>query len=214
LTARDYYENYWRKDRRYSDPLSAKRRDLVWELTQGCLPGSARVLEIGCGEGETIADALARGHEALGVDIADAAVDRARELNPGAAFATFSADALPWPIADGTYDLVVALEVIEHLFWPRTLLNGAYSALKPGGMLVLSTPYHGRLKNVAVALLAFERHYNPDGEHVRFATDGWLERALRQAGFAPCAVRHLGRGLWFWANSVVAARKPKGEPAR
>ena len=211
---RDFYEHYWRDGRRYADPLSTKRRELVWELAGGYLPAPARVLEIGCGEGETVGDAVARGHETMGVDIATAAVERARDRNPGATFVTFPADELPWPIADGTYDLVVALEVIEHLFWPRNLLDGACSALNPGGVLVLSTPYHGRLKNAAISLLAFERHFSPDGEHVRFLTDDWLDRALRKAGFAPYAIRHLGRGPWFWANTMVAARKANRDPRR
>lgn len=184
-----------------------ERRDLVWELSEGLLPAPSNVLEIGCGEGETISDALERGHAALGAGIADAAVERARELHPEALFATFSAEALPWPIEAGSYDLVVAFEVIEHLFRPRSLVDGAYAALKAGGVLVLSTPYHGRLKNAVVAAAAFEHHFNPDGEPIRFLTDRWLDRALREAGFAPYAVRHLGRGRWFWANTVIAARK-------
>lgn len=210
MSAHDYYEDYWSEGRQYSDPRSAKRRELVWELAQGHLPVSSNVLEIGCGEGDTIADALLRGHQALGVDIADAAIDRARRLHPGASFAAFSAEVLPWPVDGGAFDLVVALEVIEHLFRPRSLLEGAYSALRPGGMLLLSTPYHGTLKNVAVALRAFERHFNPDGEHIRFPTDRWLERALREAGFTPGVIRHLGRGRWFWANTVITAHKPVG----
>jgi hypothetical protein len=45
---------------------------------------------------------------------------------------------------------VIALEVVEHLFYPKKLFEQSYQLLRTGGYLILSTPYHGYLKNLAI----------------------------------------------------------------
>ena len=56
-------------------------------------------------------------------------------------------------VLEAAVDVVVSFEVIEHLLEPRALLGGARSALVRGGALFISTPYHGLVKNMAVAAL-------------------------------------------------------------
>jgi len=59
--------------------------------------------------------------------------------------------------------------VIEHLFLPRALLRFAAKVLKPSGSLILSTPYHGYLKNLALALTGkLDKHFTVlwDGGHI------------------------------------------------
>ena len=46
----------------------------------------------------------------------------------------------------------MAVEVVEHLYAPRIFVQNAYDALRPGGLLVVTTPYWGYLKNVALAV--------------------------------------------------------------
>jgi hypothetical protein len=72
---------------------------------------------------------------------------------------------------------------------------------------VLTTPYHGRAKNVALALLCFDKHFAVNGDHIRFYTDAALRSSLERAGFVVERVRHFGR---FWplsAGVFVSARK-------
>ena len=64
--------------------------------------------------------------------------------------------------------------------------------LRPGGRLLLTVPDHGRLRRLAVALLAHERHYDPQGQHLRFYTRRSLDEALRAAGFAPRRIDAVG----------------------
>ncbi len=47
-----------------------------------------------------------------------------------------------------SFDVVLAIEVIEHLFYPNELAKSAKKCLHPGGSLIISTPYHGYLKNL------------------------------------------------------------------
>ncbi len=70
------------------------------------------------------------------------------------------------------YDAVLSIEVIEHLYDPRTYLKNVHSWLKTNGKLILNTPFHGYLKNNALSLLnKFDKHFNPlwDGGHIKFS---------------------------------------------
>ena len=73
--------------------------------------------------------------------------------------------------------------------------------------MFLSTPYHGRAKNVAIAAMRFERHFAVDGEHVRFFTDLSLRRLLAECGFQVRECEHLGRAWPVWANTIVQAER-------
>jgi len=97
--------------------------------------------------------------------------------------------------------------VVEHLLQPRALVEGARQALRAGGHLALSTPYHGRLKNVVVSLAAFDHHFATEGDHIRFFSDGALRRLLETCGFEVEWIRHFGRFAPLWAGVFVWARK-------
>src|SRR4029078_3992726 len=131
---------------------------------------------VGSGPGTLVGELADAGYEAIGFDISERAVELASRCYPAAPFSQHSAQSLPWPVQPGSQDVVAAFEVIEHLLRPRALIEGARQALTPGGHLALSTPYHGLLKNAALPLVAFDRHFAVDGDHIRFFSD----RALRR----------------------------------
>jgi hypothetical protein len=97
--------------------------------------------------------------------------------------------------------------VIEHMVRPRQLLLGARDALKPGGHLAITTPYHGRVKNLALVLAAFDSHFDVEGDHVRFFSDRALEHLLCDAGFAIECKVHFGRVEWLSAGTFVWAKR-------
>jgi len=110
----------------------------------------------------------------------------------------------------GAFDAVVSLEVIVHLYLPRVLLQRAREALRPGGALVLSTPYHGYLKNLALALSGrLDRHFTAlwDGGHIKFFSRRTLSCLLRESHFREERWAHVGRFPLFWKSMLVRAVK-------
>jgi SAM-dependent methyltransferase len=97
-----------------------------------------RVLDLGCGTGYGTADLARVASSAMGVDLAADAIDYARRHFPSAQFLECSATAVPFP--PGSFDLVTAFEVIEHLRDWRALLAEAHRVLEPNGLLIVSTP--------------------------------------------------------------------------
>ena len=99
-----------------------------------------RVLDAGCGAGYGAAELAAEALTVVGVDVAEEAIEfaRAHYPLPNLTFERGTCTALPH--ADGSFDLVVAFEVIEHLENWRELLREARRVLAPGGQFVVSTP--------------------------------------------------------------------------
>jgi 2-polyprenyl-6-hydroxyphenyl methylase/3-demethylubiquinone-9 3-methyltransferase len=203
------YEQYWsvKAPSPLSDPHTAARWRLLWERLPRLQTRPARLLDCGAGDGSLIAEAGLRGIEAVGLEISATAVERARSTSPLLDLRRHSVEDLPWPVASTYFDAVVSFEVLEHLLEPTALLEGARDALAPGGLLALSTPYHGLVKNLAIAAVRFEQHFAVEGDHIRFFTDRALRRLIESAGFVLSDVTHLGRLRPFWANSVVFAEK-------
>jgi 2-polyprenyl-3-methyl-5-hydroxy-6-metoxy-1,4-benzoquinol methylase len=204
-----YYEEYWLREEEsvVGDPLTPTRIQLLLAQLQ---PSDRRILDVGCGPGTLVGELADGGYEATGFDISDRAVELASRRYPTALFRQHAVEEHPWPVEAGSQDVVVSFEVIEHLLSPRALLEGASKALAPGGHLALSTPYHGLLKSTAIALVAFDRHFAVEGDHIRFFSDRALRRLLGYAGFEVERVRHFGRFAGLWAGVFVWARKATG----
>lgn len=95
------------------------------------------------------------------------------ELEPDAAL----------PLADATFDLVLCVETLEHVRDVQLLLSEARRVLRPGGRLAVSTPAHGRLTGLDIALRGFEARFEPLAPHLRFFTRRSLRRLLDDLGF-------------------------------
>jgi 2-polyprenyl-3-methyl-5-hydroxy-6-metoxy-1,4-benzoquinol methylase len=207
MTLREYYDEYWTRDSPspLSDPFTPTRLGLLKDALAGTT--ARRILDAGCGTGKVVAALAADGFDASGIDVSTRAIEAAVRAYPECSFITHSVEDLSWPVGAGSVDAVAAFEVIEHLLRPRRLLEGAHEALRPGGHLALTTPYHGRLKNIAVALLAFDRHFAVEGDHIRFFSDQALRRLLAETGFDVERVTHFGRCPGLWAGVFVWARR-------
>jgi 2-polyprenyl-6-hydroxyphenyl methylase/3-demethylubiquinone-9 3-methyltransferase len=202
----EYYETYWESDAPppLADPLSSRRLSLLRSVLRA---DDRRILDAGSGSGWLVGQLAGDGAEATGIDISKRAIELARECHPSASFIRHSVEELPWPIEERSQDVVTAFEVVEHLLRPRALIEGACQTLRTGGHLAMSTPYHGRAKNVAVSLFAFDHHFAPEGDHIRFFTDAALRQLLTSNGFEVELIRHLGRFAPLWAGVFVWARK-------
>lgn len=206
---KNYYDQYWNRDSPppQGDPLAQTRRNLLWQEVRRIGAAGRVLLDIGCGEGQLVADAALRGFSAIGIDVSEQAVERARAINPLCRFYAHPVEAQPWPVESHSVDIVTSFEVVEHLLQPRLLVRGANKVLRQGGYLALTTPYHGLIKNVALALFAFDRHFAVEGDHIRFFSDTALRRIVEENGFSVIKVIHYGRIRGLWAGSFLWARK-------
>lgn len=112
---------------------------------------------------------------------------------------------------NGPLDAILSTEVIEHVFDPRSFAKLCFELLKPNGLLVLSTPYHGYAKNLSLALVgAMDRHYTAlwDCGHIKFWSRKTLGILLEEAGFRELHFRGAGRIAYLWKSMVMTAKKP------
>ncbi|MGC9951214.1 MAG: class I SAM-dependent methyltransferase [Bryobacteraceae bacterium] len=167
------------------------------------------VLDIGCGNGAMLAEIRKLGSWKLcGIDSSESAVSIARGqgFNVRLADATVDSATLFEP---HSFDLVISAEVIEHVYDPRGFLRQAHTMLRPHGRLLLTTPYHGYLKNLLIAVLGrFDSHVNPlwDCGHIKFWSRATLSAALAEAGFGQIEFYGAGRFAYLWKSMVLTAR--------
>jgi 2-polyprenyl-3-methyl-5-hydroxy-6-metoxy-1,4-benzoquinol methylase len=135
-------------------------------IIQALPPGKHRILDAGCGSGFLASELAKQGHDVIGIDISEDGIKMATAAHPGAKFYKRSvfedlADIAP----QGGFDVIVASEVIEHLYSPRAFLVGMFDNVKSGGMVVLTTPYYGYAKNLLIAVTdGWDRHHMVDNE--------------------------------------------------
>jgi 2-polyprenyl-3-methyl-5-hydroxy-6-metoxy-1,4-benzoquinol methylase len=174
-----------------------------------CLRDGARVLDVGCGSGYWAGWFAERGCVAVGVDPSESGIRVAREGHPGVRFERIEmSEDLLVALDEEPFDAVISTEVVEHLYDPPMWARGCFDALKPGGRLIGSTPYHGRLKDVALAVSGkMEFHHDSlrVGGHIKFFTNRTLRTLLLDAGFQSVEMAGVGRAPLLWWSTVFCA---------
>lgn len=173
----------------------------------------ARIFDAGCGNGALLRKLQLGGYDVSGCDASESGVVQARKLCGDQVRVERLSVYEDLSGRFGTdWDVVVSTEVIEHLYAPRDFVRQALGLLKPGGALVLSTPYHGYLKNLALAASgALDHHFTAlwDGGHIKFWSYATLRHLLSEFGFDNFSFYGAGRLPWLWKSMVVVARKPE-----
>jgi 2-polyprenyl-3-methyl-5-hydroxy-6-metoxy-1,4-benzoquinol methylase len=108
-----------------------------------------RILDVGCGDGVISEPLIKKGHFVAAVDLPTVATVGAKSK----VSQVMAGDAETLAFADGTFDLVIASEVLEHLWSPESFINEAYRTLKPRGYLIIETPE-------GIAGLNYDSHMN------------------------------------------------------
>jgi 2-polyprenyl-3-methyl-5-hydroxy-6-metoxy-1,4-benzoquinol methylase len=164
-----------------------------------------RVIDVGSGNGFVAKCLFDLGCRVVGVEPSDNGIQIAREQFPQIEFRQQSCyDDLSGEL--GQFDLVVCLEVIEHLYSPGRLAETVASLLTPKGVFVVSTPFHGYAKYLALAASGrMSKHCNPlnEGGHIKFFTPEQLTTCLQQAGLTVDRIDRVGR-IPPLAKSMVA----------
>lgn len=168
-----------------------------------------QLLDLGCGNGVLTSQLEQLGMLCTGTDFSESGINIAKNTFPNV---SFFQSLIENPILDdhkNKYDIVLAVEVIEHLLLPRQLFERAKEALKPNGTLIVTTPYHGYFKNVALALAnKFDSHWHPlrDYGHVKFFSLSTLSTLFEEQGFKVTRVKRVGR-IPIFARSMMIEGK-------
>jgi SAM-dependent methyltransferase len=191
------------------------------------LPARARILDAPCGSGALAAALAERGFAAVGAD-----VDTEAAAMLGPAFSQVNLnESLPWK--EQTFDAVFSTEGIEHLENHFSFLRGICRILKPGGLLLLTTPniiaLRSRMRFFGSGFFGRDsRPLNEAGRHplhhIGLATFPELRYALHVSGFRLVEVSHTHIKPisylyavyvpWMWLYTKLAFRKEKDPEQR
>jgi 2-polyprenyl-6-hydroxyphenyl methylase/3-demethylubiquinone-9 3-methyltransferase len=172
-------------------------------------PENAQLFELGCGNGAVAHTLAQRGYRIVGVDPSEQGIAQAKMRYPHLDLHRDSAyDDLAGKY--GRFSVVLSLEVVEHLYAPRAFARTLFDLIEPGGTAIVSTPYHGYLKNLALALSGqLDRHFTAlwDHGHIKFWSIPTLTRLLQEAGFGSITFRRIGRIPTLAKSMIAVARK-------
>ncbi|MDB5138660.1 MAG: methyltransferase [Mucilaginibacter sp.] len=168
------------------------------------------ILDLGCGNGYFVNYLISKGFNAYGIDASSEGIGIAQHSNPDNFFVQDLSDSqLPIQIRHLAFDTIISTEVIEHLYNPVAFLDFCKNILsKTNGELIISTPYHGYLKNLMLSVFnQWDSHTHPliCGGHIKFWSRKTLTRLLTEAGFNVIAFKGCGRVPYLWKSMVIKA---------
>ncbi|MGI5828252.1 MAG: class I SAM-dependent methyltransferase [Patescibacteria group bacterium] len=168
---------------------SQVRSDLFPFIAQG----KHKILDVGCGEGKTLAELkkLGKAWYTAGIDICPEAVARAKKVLDKALVGDIENISLPW--AKDYFDYIILADVLEHLTDPWTTVHQLKKNLKNDGFLIVSVP---NIRNITILKnLIFDKDWTYrdrgilDKTHLRFFTLKTIQALLKNEGFSILEVR-------------------------
>ncbi|MBA4189043.1 MAG: hypothetical protein C0467_13680 [Planctomycetaceae bacterium] len=174
-------------------------------------PSEYRVFDLGCGNGSTAAILAKHGYSVTGVDPSEDGIGIANtsfpdlKLELGSCYDDLAA-------RYGTFPVVLSLEVVEHVFFPRKFAKCIFDLLEPGGIALISTPYHSYWKNLALALSGkMDAHFTAlwDYGHIKFWSRTTLTTLLEEAGLRVERFTRVGRIPALAKSMIAIARRPE-----
>lgn len=188
----------------------------VHEAILSFMPDHAdRILDVGCGNAWVAEEFVKRGRFVCSMDISTGNPEQAVRKFPSSDHVGLVADAFHLPVKDGSFDAIIASEIIEHTVDPRGFVHSLYAALAPGGRLIISTPYKEKLRytlcihcNQATPyhshIQSFDEQklvsYAPSGAKTEWLTFG--NKALFHLRTHPL-MKHLPYKAWLAADKLA-----------
>jgi SAM-dependent methyltransferase len=168
-----------------------------------------RLLDLGCGAGRHAYEAMRRGADVIALDADDAELKEvavmvavlAEDGAPGVG-SPVNGNALHLPFADGTFDRVIAAEVLEHIPPDTAAMAELARVLRPGGTMAVTVPrWFPELVNWALS----DEYHSVEGGHVRIYRQSSLVDRLRAAGLRPVGTgyAHALHTPYWWLKCAV-----------
>ncbi|GGH15196.1 class I SAM-dependent methyltransferase [Mucilaginibacter phyllosphaerae] len=168
------------------------------------------ILDLGCGNGYLVNHLISLGYNAYGTDASEKGIRIAQQTHPDRFFVQdLSTGKLPAKLQGLPFDTIISTEVIEHLYDPAAFIDFCKQALHNHGDIILSTPYHGYLKNLVLSLFnKWDSHISPLwlGGHIKMWSAKTLGNLLTGKGFKVTAFTGCGRIPYLWKSMLIKAR--------
>lgn len=197
------------KDYSWSDAQFTNAHSYLLPEIEKQLSGKETILDVGCGNGVIANYLIEKGYNVYGTDASDTGIAIANKKNPGRfCIQNLATDLLPEELSTIRFDTIISTEVIEHLYDPRKYVLFCKQVLKGKGRLILSTPYNGYLKYLALALVGgMDRHLTVlwDGGHIKFWSKKTLTLLLEEQGFKVTQFIGCGRFPYLWKSMILVA---------
>lgn len=170
------------------------------------------ILDVGCGNGSLVKYFVENGYNAFGTDASESGIKLASQFSTDRfAVQDLSTDDLPSKFEHLTFDTITSIEVIEHLYDPKAFIKFCKKILlkNGGGEIILTTPYHGYIKNLALAIAGkWDKHADPlwDGGHIKLWSRKTLTKLLVENGFTVTNFVGCGRFPYLWKSMIIKAK--------
>jgi len=170
-----------------------------------------RAFDLGCGNGAFVRHMRAHNIDTMGVDPSEKGIAIAKKTYPGTPVDVGNGYE---PLADrfGTFPAVVSLEVVGHVYYPRQFAHCISDLLEPGGIAIISTPYHSYCKNLMLALSGrLEQHFGPLWDHgmIKFWSVDTLTQLFEEVGLKRTQVLRVGRLPVIAMSMILVFQKPQ-----
>ncbi len=201
-----FYERYWgeREGEHLTDFLEK------WPKLRPHIPlaDGITIVDFGCGAGAVLQEIRKLNPHArlIGLDVSERALKRAKNALPGGQFHHIE-DGGAFPLPDRSVDFLFSSEVIEHVYDTENAFAEMARVVKNGGKVLLTTPYHGFVKNLAIVFFGFDRHFSPTGPHVRFFSRKSLIALFQKNGFQVLKEGYYGRFYPLSHSIYILAEK-------
>lgn len=171
-----------------------------------------RVADLGSGNGALCWALKNESYDVVGIEYDTNGYDIASKSYPNIHFYNLGVEANPNTLleTEDKFDAVVSTEVIEHLYSPHLLPIFSKGILKTDGYLIISTPYHGYIKNLLLSLLNhWDIHHCPlwHGGHIKFWSKKTITKLLNENGFELIQFVGVGRVSFLWKSMILIAKK-------
>jgi 2-polyprenyl-3-methyl-5-hydroxy-6-metoxy-1,4-benzoquinol methylase len=141
------------------------------------------ILDVGCSEGY-LGDALKKnGNVVYGIDISKNSINKAQKKLDFALYGNIETMKIPWK--SKTFDFIICLDVLEHLFDPKLVIKKFLNVLRNDGQIIISLPniaYYGIRKNILFGKFQYENSGILDWGHLRFYTYQSAKALLIRSG--------------------------------
>lgn len=174
-TSRDYYDSYY--EQRFCDepPIVARRLSEITAEFSGYRLTN-RLLDVGCGSGLLLQAARDNGWNAQAVDVSASSVEQVRELG----FDVFHGELSEAKFEPGQFDVVTAVELLEHLVDPLKVVSEVHRLLRTGGMFWITTP---NVRSLTARVKGLDWRSISPPEHLQLFSIEGLRQLFVRAGF-------------------------------